>query len=57
VRARLVSAPQRLRRATLPVARARERDRVAVAVADFGEMGERGRGIIEEAQAIQPAVN
>ena len=48
--ARLVSAPQRLRRAALPVARARERDRVAVAVADFGEMGERGRGIIEEAQ-------
>ena len=44
------SSPQRFQRAPLPVARARERDRVAVALGDFGEVSERGCGIVEEAQ-------
>ena len=51
MRARLLLSPQGLRRAALPIAGARERDRVAVALADLGEMGERGRGIVEEAQS------
>ena len=50
MRARLVASARGFRRASLPIAGARERDRVAVAVADLGEMRERGRGIVEEAQ-------
>src|SRR5262249_43681252 len=49
MRARLVPPPQRFRRAPLPIARARERDRVA-ALGDFGEVRERGGRIVEEAQ-------
>ena len=48
--ARLAVPAERLRGAALPVAGARERDRVAGALPDLGEMGERGRRIVEEAQ-------
>src|SRR5215475_9239246 len=38
MRARLVPSPQRFRRAPLPIACARKRDRVAVAMTDLGEV-------------------
>ena len=50
MRARLAVLAERLGGAALPVAGARERDRVAGALADLGEMGERGVRIVEEAQ-------
>jgi hypothetical protein len=50
IRARLVPAPQRFRCAPLPIACARQRDRIAVALGQFGKMGKRGGGIVEEAQ-------
>src|SRR5215510_12841455 len=50
MRARFVPSPQRFRRAPLPIARARERDRVAVALSDLGEVSERGSRIVKEAQ-------
>ena len=50
MRARFVASSERFHRASLPIACARERDRIAVAVRDLGEMAERGCGVVEEAQ-------
>ena len=48
--ARLLSAAQRFGGAALPIKRARERDRIGDALGDAGEMRERGRRIVQEAQ-------
>src|SRR3954467_8000370 len=50
MRTGVVGLPERLRRAALPIGAACERDRVAGALADLGEVFKRGAGIFEESQ-------
>src|SRR5262249_3718270 len=50
MRTSVVGLAERLRRAALPIRGACERDRIASALADLGEVCKRRTGIIEESQ-------